>query len=152
MNSYYPLVAALSANIIAQILKPLFLRFRKKHWNLSLAFESGGFPSSHSSCVVALCIAVGLQDGLESTTFAISLILSLIVCYDAANIRYYAGRNIAITQQLIKDLEFLAQTKLEDPVYMTKIKDVLGHKWIEVIGGIIVGILTALMLSLLMRS
>lgn len=51
-----------------------------------------------------------------------------------ANVRYYAGQNIKITKQLIQDIEVLTQTTLENPIYRQKIKEVLGHKWVEVVG------------------
>ena len=96
MSSIYPLVAALLANVIAQVLKPI-------------------------TCV-----------------------FSFIVIYDAANVRYYAGRNIQLTKQLISDLETLKGLKFNDPIYHEKIKSVLGHKFIEILGGILLGILVSL--------
>jgi acid phosphatase family membrane protein YuiD len=71
------------------------------------------------------------------------LIFSLIVLYDAANVRYYAGRNIQLTQQLVKDIQTLSTIKLDDPIYLMKIKEVLGHQWFEVIGGVVLGLTVA---------
>lgn len=142
-NSMFPLCAAITANLTAQIAKPLFYYRINKVWNFDIIFDSGGFPSSHTSTVTALTLAIGVVEGLDSTLFAVTLIFSLIVCYDAANVRYYAGQNIQITQQLIKDIQDLTQTKLDDPIYLTKVKNVLGHKWIEIFGGIIWGVLIA---------
>jgi acid phosphatase family membrane protein YuiD len=68
----------------------------------------------------------------------------VIVIYDAANVRYYSGQNAKVTQQLIRDLKERYPDLFTDPVYETKLKQVLGHKWREVIGGIILGIITAL--------
>jgi len=93
--------------------------------------------------VSALCLAVGIQEKFSSTLFAVVLIFSLIVMYDAANVRYYAGRNIQITQQLIRDIQTLTTIKLDDPVYLLKVKEVLGHQWFEVFGGAILGLLVA---------
>lgn len=142
-SSLFPLCAAIAANLTAQIVKPIFYYRFHKEWRFSLIFDSGGFPSSHTALVTALSIAVAVKEGLDSTLFAITLIFSLIVCYDAANVRYYAGQNIQITQQLIKDIQELTQTKLDDPIYMTRVKNILGHKWIEVFGGILWGALIA---------
>lgn len=139
----YPIVAAISANILAQLLKPLFHYLKTRERNFKLILESGGFPSSHTSLVVALTFAIGYQDLFSSTFFYISFVFSLIVIYDAANVRYYAGQNIQMTKQLIKDIENLTQTKLDDPVYLQKVKVVLGHKWVEVFGGVVVGFLMA---------
>ncbi|MFR6317839.1 MAG: divergent PAP2 family protein, partial [[Clostridium] innocuum] len=104
----------------------------------------GGFPSSHSSTVTALTIAIGMNEGFDSALFAITCVFSFIVIYDAANVRYYAGRNIQLTKQLISDLETLKGLKFNDPIYHEKIKSVLGHKFIEILGGILLGILVSL--------
>ena len=143
LQQMYPFWAAIVANLTAQLLKPVIRYIRTRDWDWHLALESGGFPSSHTSTVAALTLAVGITDNFSSTLFAVTLMFSLIVAYDAANVRYYAGQNIRITQQLIKGIQILAQTRLDDPIYLTKVKEVLGHKWIEVFGGIILGLIIA---------
>ena len=135
MSSIYPLVAALLANVIAQVLKPIVLYFRTKELDVHQCIACGGFPSSHSSTVTALTIAIGMNEGFDSALFAITCVFSFIVIYDAANVRYYAGRNIQLT---LKGLKF------NDPIYHEKIKSVLGHKFIEILGGILLGILVSL--------
>lgn len=139
MRTFYPLISAILANLLAQLFKPLFYYLRTGKRDLSLVAESGGFPSSHTSMVIGLTFAIAYQEGFDSNFFFICVVFSLITIYDAANVRYYAGQNIAITRQLIKDIEVLNQTKLSDPVYLTKLKTVLGHKWIEVLGGFLLG-------------
>ena len=146
LNHLYPLCASFIALILAQALKPIFYYMIKKEWVPLLCFSSGGFPSSHTAMVTALALSVGMTEGFDSTLFVITLILSLVVGYDAANVRYYAGQNIQITQKLIKDLQYLAGLKLDDPIYFTKVKEVLGHKWREVFGGGVLGIATAYVL------
>ncbi|NMB18112.1 MAG: divergent PAP2 family protein [Erysipelothrix sp.] len=152
MRTFYPLISALVANMLAQILKPLFHYLRTGEQKFGLLAESGGFPSSHTSMVVGLTTAIGLQEGINSTLFFISIIFSLITIYDAANVRYYAGQNIAMTKQLIKDIETLTQHKFSDPIYLMKIKTVLGHKWVEVFGGIVLGILIPSLLFLFIKD
>ncbi len=142
-SNFYPIISAILANVLAQLLKPLFYYLRTGEKDLSSIFESGGFPSSHTSLVVGLTMSYGYLSGFQSQYFFISLVFSLTVIYDAANVRYYAGQNIKMTKQLIQDIEILTQTTLENPVYREKIKDVLGHKWVEVIGGFLLGLITA---------
>ncbi len=144
MNFLFPFFAALFSNIIAQILKPLLHYFRKDQWVPTLIVESGGFPSSHTSTVTALTLSIGILENFSSTLFVVTFFISLIVIYDAANVRYYAGKNIEITQQLVKDVQELTNVKLDNPVYFEKVKTVLGHRWVEVFGGIVVGSLITL--------
>ncbi len=132
------------ANVIAQILKPIFLYLKTKRFDIHQTIASGGFPSSHASTVTALSTAIGLQQGFESAYFAITAVFSAIVIYDAVNVRYYAGRNIQLTKQLIHDIEQSTNVKFSDPIYHEKIKSVLGHKFIEAIGGILLGVIIAI--------
>lgn len=146
LESMFPFWAALLANLAAQLLKPLFTYLKTDKFDMLQSIECGGFPSSHSSTVVGLTMAVLFVEGHESTLFAITAIFSLIVIYDAVNVRYYAGKNIELTKQLISDIEILNKTKFNGPIYQEKMKAVLGHKYIEVLGGIIVGITTTIFL------
>lgn len=148
---YYLIIAAVTANILAQLLKPVFHYFKTGKRDLSFVFESGGFPSSHTALVVALTFALGFTSDFSSEGFFISAVFSLTVIFDAANVRYYAGQNIRITKALIEDLETLSQTPLANPVYQEKLKEVLGHKWIEVFGGFVLGSLHASILYFLWR-
>ena len=40
---------------------------------------SGGMPSSHSSTVTALAVAIGFQEGFADSVFAIAMILACVV-------------------------------------------------------------------------
>lgn len=148
--SLYPLIAALLANVVAQVLKLFIFYFRSGRWDLHQVISCGGFPSSHTSTVMALSLAIGLQEGFDSALFAITCIFSLIVVYDAVNVRYYAGKNIQLTKKLISDIEEMQKVSFSDPIYHEKIKEVLGHKFVEAIGGIIVGLCIALALMPIM--
>jgi len=144
IRTMYPFWSAITAAVIAQLLKPL-LKYPKTHkWDWRLAKAAGGFPSSHSALVSALALSVGLHDKFSSTIFAVTMALAVIVIYEAANVRYYTGQNIKVTQQLVKDLQENQPSEFNDPIYSTKLKDVLGHKWREVIGGILLGCFIAL--------
>lgn len=37
-------------------------------------------PSSHSATVAALAVAIGFQDGVGASSFALAVVLSAIVC------------------------------------------------------------------------
>lgn len=151
LKQMYPFYAAFTANIIAQVLKPLIYYWQHKSWKWHLLLDSGNLPSSHTAMVSALLLAVGIVENFSSTIFAVTLVFFLVVTYDATNVRFYAGRNIQITQQLIKDIETITQKNLENPVYLLKVKEVLGHKWIEVISGMLLGFSTSLLFYFFIR-
>ena len=144
LRSMRPFISAITAAVLAQLVKPFFYYLRHREWHWKLAGASGGFPSSHSALVSALAVSVGLTEQFRSSIFAVTLSFAAIVIYDAANVRYYSGQNAKVTQQLIRDLKERYPDLFTDPVYETKLKQVLGHKWREVIGGVLLGITVAL--------
>ena len=144
MNSLFPLAIALLSNGIAQILKPIFLYYKTKRFDIQQCIACGGFPSSHSSTVAALTTTIGLCEGFTSTYFAICAIFSFIVIYDACNVRYYAGKNIELTKRLVDDLSDDYGLIFDDPIYRERMKTVLGHRYIEAIGGIVLGVVVSI--------
>lgn len=48
-------------------------------------------PSSHTALVVGLTTAIGLKESLDSSIFALCLVFSLVVMYDATGVRLHAG-------------------------------------------------------------
>ena len=145
-SSLYPLVTALLSNILAQVLKTVVYYYRTGKWDFHWVIASGGFPSSHSSTVTALSLSIGIQEGFDSAIFAVTTIFSFIVMYDECHVRYYSGKNIELTQQLVKDLREMTGLHFDDPIYQEKLKNVLGHKFVEVIGGFVVGLAVPLIL------
>lgn len=147
--SLFPLVTALVCNLLAQILKTVFYYLKSGEWDLHWVVASGGFPSSHSSTVTGLAMAIGIQEGFNSALFAVTAIFAFIVMYDACHVRYYSGKNIELTKQLIKDLKDEAKINIDydEPIYKEELKAVLGHKFTEVIGGFVIGLLIPLFIS-----
>lgn len=144
LDRMYPFYAALIACVLAQLLKPVCYWIWHRRWHTYLFFAAGGMPSSHVALVAALSLSTGLVERFSSTIFAVTLGFSCIVAFDAANVRYYAGQNIRLTKHLLEDL--IEQGDIDpnsDPIYTKKMKEVLGHTYLEVLGGAIVGCLTS---------
>ena len=95
------LVAAVVALVVAQGLKPLTARGAGGPWKPSLAFASGGFPSSHSAFVCALATGVGAQWGLDSGSFACAVVIACVVMYDATGVRRQAGFHATAINTLV---------------------------------------------------
>ena len=141
--SLFPLITAIISNLAAQIAKTIVYYYKSGEWDMHWVIASGGFPSSHSSTVTALAMSIGIQEGFNSALFAVTTIFAFIVMYDACHVRYYSGKNIELVQQLIKDLKDEAQINIayDEPIYKENLKTVLGHKFTEVVGGFIVGLI-----------
>lgn len=147
----FPLLAAILANLTAQILKvPIQFLYTRK-WNLGLLISTGSMPSSHSSTVTALATAIGLTNGFRSDLFSLSAIFCVVVLYDACGIRRHAGEHAALLNTLLEDLQNL-KTTLKQIRFKTnqskrgKLKELLGHKPTEVLVGALLGIIVALIL------
>ena len=64
---------------------------------------SGGMPSAHSAIVVSMAVFLGLQDGLNSSAFGLSVWLAIIVMYDAMMVRYSSGMQGEALNKLIME-------------------------------------------------
>ncbi len=132
--------SALIAWAIAQTLKGFTAIRPRGGFSWKYFLGTGGMPSSHSAFVCGLAFAVGLQHGFESTDFAISFVLSMIVMYDAAGLRRAAGRQAAILNKLVEELFTKGELKHE------RLRELLGHSPFEVMAGAFIGILVALII------
>jgi acid phosphatase family membrane protein YuiD len=129
--------AALSAWLLAQLLKLPVEYVRSRNWNWALLLRAGGMPSSHSALVAALAHAVGLVMGFGTGLFAASVVLAVIVVYDAAGIRRQAGRHAEIINAIMRDLIEERHLRPE------RLREVLGHSPLEAALGVALGVLVA---------
>jgi len=95
------LIIALCAWMLAQLVKLLVALVQGKGLDLSFFISSGGMPSAHSAMVCALATAVGMKDGFGSAYFAITVILALVVTYDAAGVRQSVGQQSVVLNRII---------------------------------------------------
>jgi acid phosphatase family membrane protein YuiD len=130
--------AGVSGWLIAQLIKPPLHYFTDREWNWSLLLSSGGMPSSHSALIIGTTIAIGLQEGFNSPLFAIAWVLSMVVVYDATGVRRQAGDHARILNLMIDEL-FTGH-----PLAEKELKERLGHTPREVVGGILLGVFSAL--------
>jgi acid phosphatase family membrane protein YuiD len=108
--------------------------------DLRLWVSAGGMPSSHAALVCALATGAALQNGFDSTAFAICVALAMIVMYDATGVRQAAGKQAAILNQIIDEL-FQGH-----PISEQRLKELLGHTRFQVIVGALMGILGTLLM------
>jgi acid phosphatase family membrane protein YuiD len=140
--SYNPVLsAALVAWIVAQISKATLHTLRTRNWDFRLLVDSGGMPSSHTSIVSALCTAVGLTSGWSSPLFATVTVFSLIVVYDATNLRRSAGYHAQVLNKIVPAL--LHGKILKEEFSVPRLRELLGHTYAEVGVGALLGITCA---------
>ncbi len=134
------LLAPLVAWAIAQAAKVILTSLRQRRLNLRVLAETGGMPSSHAAIVMGMTTAVGKYAGVSSAAFAIALIFSFVVMYDAAGLRRAAGRQAAILNRLVEDLVHMRGMQEQ------KLRELLGHTPVEVVVGAVLGIGVGLIL------
>lgn len=138
-------MAALFSIFFAQFVKiPIhFLVTRKLDWKLFTS--TGGMPSSHSAAVTSLCTAIAYETGMDSNLFAVATVFAVIVMFDATGVRFQAGKQAVVINQMRLDFQnFVAQTKewshMKSEEKIEELKTLLGHKPIEVFMGALTGI------------
>lgn len=127
--------SAFLAWLVAQIIKGLLSLIRHKKMDFRRFVGAGGMPSSHSAFVSALATGVGLTDGWDSTNFALALVFSLVVMYDAAGVRLAASKQARVLNKMVQELFD------EREFHHERLKELIGHTPVEVIVGAVLGIL-----------
>ncbi|MBF0982780.1 MAG: divergent PAP2 family protein [Lachnospiraceae bacterium] len=141
--SNYPLMTAVLSWFVAQVLKTAIDAYFNKGINWERMTGSGGMPSSHSSTVVSLAVAIGVSYGVDSTLFALALIFAIVVMYDATGVRRETGKQAVILNRLLLDNPFSWTGEEFDK----KLKEYVGHTPLQVLMGAILGVLIALIMG-----
>ncbi|MCL6548213.1 MAG: divergent PAP2 family protein, partial [Alicyclobacillus sp.] len=104
-DSAYIWIGPLVAMVVAQILKPLIIMIRLRRWDWQRMRQSGGMPSAHSALVTALVTELWLREGGQNVVLAIAVFMAMVVMYDAAGVRWQTGRQAAVLNRLLHDLQ-----------------------------------------------
>jgi acid phosphatase family membrane protein YuiD len=131
-----PVLSFFTAQLVKVIIESIKCRrFVKKRF-----VGSGGMPSSHASFVSSLATCIGMLDGFDSTTFAISFVAAIVVMYDAAGVRRAAGTHARIINSLRVYDE-------NDSYKDLKLREEIGHTPLEVMIGSALGIFISFILT-----
>ena len=91
LNWNYVLVTALISSFLAQMTKVIINIIVLGKFIPERLWGAGGMPSAHSATVCAMLVATGRYCGTGSTEFALALVVSVIVMYDAMGVRRETG-------------------------------------------------------------
>lgn len=133
------LVAGMAALFSAQGLKTLTNMAKERRINFRVAVGTGGMPSSHTALVVSVTTTVALLQGFDSVLFDVCVVFSSIVMYDATGLRQAAGKQAAVLNKIVEELATLQLPREQ------RLKELLGHTKLEVVGGAIFGVMIALL-------
>lgn len=119
--------------ILAVFAKGMIVKLSSWKWNVSKALGSGWMPSVHSSVVVSLATAFAIKYGIQSDLFAIVMAFTVIIIYDAINVRFEA---------------WLHAEAINKAMWEKRFKESLWHLPSEAFAGSLLGIVVAIILSL----
>lgn len=133
---YKYLVIPFITLILAQIIKFLIESIQNKKINFSrLLNGNGGMPSTHTAFTMSLAFSIGINEGFDKSVFACGLIFAIIVAYDSMGLRMESGKQAVMINKLVK------KSGIEND--NVPLKEMLGHKPLEVFAGIIFGVASA---------
>jgi acid phosphatase family membrane protein YuiD len=131
LSSY--IVAPILAWALAQTLKYLGQAYKANSLrDISFLYKSGNMPSSHAALMLSLLTVIAVKDGTASALFAVVLVLTMIIIYDAVNVRRAVGDQGPILLELAK------KAGLKPKMHLA-----MGHRISEVAAGSLLGIAVA---------
>ena len=104
----------------------------------SAAFKQigyGGFPSNHTSIVTSIAWLIAIKEGVDSPALGVAIALSFIVALDATSLRMKVGEHAKRLNKITPDEQALRER--------------VGHTPVEVFGGVLTGLVTALIITYL---
>jgi acid phosphatase family membrane protein YuiD len=93
-------------------------------------------PSTHTAVVSTTAALIGLREGIHTAVFSLAAPLAMIVLLEATHVRREMGAHAAALHALGKAHPARWQ-----------FREHLGHRQIEVLSGLLVGLVCALVLS-----
>ena len=131
---------AVLANLTAQTLKLLLYYFLEGRFQWHRFLDTGGMHSTNTAKISALAESERIREGFDTSLFAVAAVFALIVMYDAAGIRRAAGLHAQLLNQLMEELgQVIRLGPQRGPL-----KELLGHTYLEVAVGALIGGLVAL--------
>lgn len=122
-----------------QAFKVIYELVTTKKFNFKRIIGAGGMPSSHTAVVTTLAAMVGKSQGFDTPIFAIAVIFSLVVMYDAAGVRRAAGKQARLLNKIV-ETPGLSGVEVQE-----RLVEVLGHTPLQVFVGAAIGIAVGLL-------
>lgn len=122
-----------------QSFKVIYDLVKTKKFNFKRILGAGGMPSSHTAVVTTLATMIGKNEGFDTPIFAMAVIFSLVVMYDAAGVRRAAGKQARLLNKIV-ETPGLTGVQVQE-----KLLEALGHTPLQVFVGATIGIAVGLL-------
>lgn len=145
---YVYLIVPIVSLILCQITKFIIESVQKKEIIIGrLINGAGGMPSTHTTFSFSLTFTIMLYEGITSPLFAIALIFSMIVAYDAMGVRMESEKQAVAINQIVNKM---FKNKPKD--WYTNLKEEIGHEPLEVIMGIVFAFISSTLINFIILS
>lgn len=160
---FMPAVAWLVSGTVKFILN--YIRFGSE---ARQRMGNGGFPSTHTTVVTATIALIGFREGFTTPIFSLGLAFLLLTVIDAMGLRRAVGAQAAILNRLVALLGRDNAEQLQAPAHQVPptlggpsqrpdagkpapvhLREQQGHTPLEVLGGLVLGVLLGYLGSLL---
>lgn len=139
-------LSAIFSWFVSQGIKTVVTVGRRRCKNFFDAMEvffwrTGSMPSSHSALATSLATSMAIHVGLNSELFVLACFFALVTIRDALGVRRASG----IQAEALNDLgEAVSQTS---DISFKPVKEVHGHTAIEVMVGMLVGVVASIIFT-----
>ena len=130
---YRYLIVPLLTLFAIQAFKVIWDLVTLKKFNFKRIVGAGGMPSSHSATTVAITTMIGRGLGISSPEFALALIFTLVVIFDACGVRRETGKQAKILNEIIEN------PNMSDVEVNEKLVELVGHTPKQGLVGSIIG-------------
>ncbi len=122
----------------AQTIKMVRGIVRTKTLDFTYLLSTGGMPSAHSALVCSVFVSLGLLQGWAAPVTIVASVVAAITMFDAATVRRSAGLQARLLNKIVKQI-------FHDHTFSFKpLKELLGHTRTEVFGGMVTGVVVAI--------
>ena len=147
------LLTAAAGWFLAQFLKTMLFLLINREWNWERMWGAGGMPSSHSSMVCSLTVAVGRYAGVANPLFAVVLMFAFVTVYDAMGVRRETGNHAKLLNKYLNIFAIHTADKdgdgtPDEPIQPINLKELVGHTPLEVTGGVALGLLVGFLMPM----
>lgn len=122
--------------LVAGILKFLINSVNERRLAYDL-IGYGGLPSNHSAIVSSMASLIAMKEGIEHPAFGVAVGFAFIVVLDANSLR----KQVGLHAELLNRIGELAGDQV--------LRERIGHRKMEIVAGILVGIFVAAIVALL---
>lgn len=137
MEKYKYLIVPFTTLFICQLIKFILESIKCKKLKWGRFFNgTGGMPSSHTSFTFSSVFLLVFCEGITSPIFAVALVCSIIIAYDAMGLRMESGKQAEAINILLDEV-------FEEKHGFKHLKESLGHRPLEVLAGIILAFVSA---------